>query len=116
MKKFKPYIFLHFTVLIGSFNGIFLKLAATKRLLSAEFFLYYGSALFGAGIYAILWQQNIKKLPLNIAYANKAVSLIWTALWGTIFFGENITLLNILGTVVVLIGVLLMVASGEKNE
>lgn len=116
MNKIKPYIFVHFTVFIGSFNGIFMKLASKEPFLSFQFCLFYGLVILGAGLYALLWQQCIKHLPLNIAYANKSVNLIWMTLWGVLIFKEHISVSNIIGTVVVLAGVLLMTAGGEKNE
>ncbi len=68
------------------------------------------------GVYAILWQQLIKKIPLNVAYANKAVTLVWGMVWGAVIFKEHISLANIIGAVVVLFGVILMVTGGEKKN
>ena len=68
------------------------------------------------GVYAICWQQLIKKIPLNVAYANKAVTLIWGMVWGAAVFKEQITPSNIIGAVVVLAGVILMVSGEEKKN
>ena len=67
-------------------------------------------------VYALLWQQVLKSIPLNIAYANKAVTLVWGMIWGAVVFKEQITITNIIGAVVVLAGVLLMVTGGEKKN
>ena len=116
MKKLKPFIILHLILLINSLGGICSKTAAGKPFLSFEFCLYYGLMILILGVYAIAWQQVLKMLPLNIPYANKADAIIWSALWGELFFNETITLSNIIGTVIVLAGVMLMVWDGEKKN
>ena len=67
-------------------------------------------------VYAIVWQQLLKKLPLVTAYANKAVTVIWGIVWGYFFFNEGITIYKLIGAVVIVIGVYLVVSSdGESN-
>lgn len=117
MKKYKTYIILHLIILLYSLSGIFSKLASTKQFLSFEFILFYGLVLFIMAVYALLWQQVLKSVPLNIAYANKAVTIIWGMVWGALVFKEQITIANIIGAAVVLAGVILMVTGGDqKNE
>ncbi|MBD5116122.1 MAG: transporter [Ruminococcaceae bacterium] len=116
MKKIKPYLALHLILLIYSLSGICSKAASSKQFLSFEFVLFYGLTLFIMAAYALLWQQVLKSIPLNIAYANKAITLIWGMAWGSIVFKEQITISNIIGAVIVLIGVLLMVTGGEKKN
>ena len=116
MTKIKPYVILNIILLIYSFGGICSKTAASKDFLSFEFCLFYGLVILILGIYALLWQQIIKHIPLNTAYANKAVTLVWGMLWGMIIFKEQISLANIIGAAIVLIGVLLMVTGGEKHH
>ena len=115
MKTIKYYLSFHFLMLFLSLGGIFFKTAANKKFLSFEFFLFYSLVLFVLFVYALVWQQILKFIPLNIAYANKAVTLIWGMIWGALIFKETITILNILGAVVVVAGVLLTVTGGEKK-
>lgn len=116
MKRFKPYIILHIILLIYSLSGICSKTASGKEFLSFEFCLFYGLVIFIMGVYALLWQQVIKQIPLNVAYANKAITLVWGMTWGAIVFKEQITPTNIIGVAVVLAGVLLVVTGGEKKN
>ncbi len=116
MKKIKPYIILHLILLLNSVGGFFSKTAAKQPFMSFEFCLYYGALIVILGVYAILWQQVLKLLPLNVAYANKAVTIVWGLLWGALFFSESISLNNIIGAVIVLFGVILMVGDGEKKR
>lgn len=112
----KSFIILHLILLVYSLGGICSKFASGKTCLSFEFCLFYGLVILNLGIYAILWQQIIKRIPLNVAYANKAVTLVWGMVWGVIFFKESISLSNIIGAAVVLSGVLLMVTGGENKD
>lgn len=116
MKTLKPYLILNLIILFYSLGGICSKTASGKQFLSFEFILFYGLVLFILAVYAVLWQQVIKRIPLNIAYANKAVTLVWGMVWGAVVFKEHISLANIIGAVIVLAGVLLMVTGGEKEK
>lgn len=116
MSRIKSYLVLHLILMIYSLSEICSKTASGSPFLSFEFCMFYGLSLIISGVYAILWQQIIKKIPLNIAYANKAVTLMWGMVWGTVFFNEHISIANIIGTAIVMAGVLLMVTGGEKNE
>ncbi len=65
------------------------------------------------GIYAIAWQQILKRLPLTVAYANKPVSLIWGMIWGSMLFREKITWNMILGAGIIFVGIYLVVTADE---
>ncbi len=56
-------------------------------------------------IYAIGWQQVIKHLPLSVAFANKPVVIIWGMIWGKTIFGEQITIVNIVGVFLIIVGI-----------
>lgn len=59
-------------------------------------------------IYALAWQKVIKHFDLSVAYANKSVYLIWSQIWAVVIFHENLSPQNILGLLVVFIGVLVV--------
>ena len=63
------------------------------------------------GIYAICWQQIINRLPLTTAYANRAVTVVWGMVWGVIVFKEQLGFLQVVGGIIVLIGVALFASS-----
>lgn len=112
----KPLIFLHILLAIYSLGGISSKLAGQQEFLSFKFCLYYSIVLLILFIYALLWQQVLKKLPLVTAFANKAVIIIWGIIWGAVFFEETITLSKIIGAFVIVVGVCLVVCSDENKE
>ena len=112
MNNIKYYLILNLILFFYSLGGICSKAAAGKSFLSFDFILFYCMTLFILAVYAVLWQQIIKKIPLNIAYANKAITLVW----GIVIFKEYMSLSNIIGVIVVLVGVLLVVTGGEKER
>ena len=111
--KVKIYILLHLLLLLYSTSGIFSKHAAANPFFSIGFFLFYGIVLAELVIYALGWQQILKKLPLSIAFANKSIVVIWAFIWGVIFFGEKITPGMMIGSVLVIIGILFVVSENE---
>lgn len=60
------------------------------------------------GIYAIFWQQIIKRYELSVVYANRAFSVFWSFLWSLLLFHENVRAANIVGIVLVFLGILLV--------
>lgn len=113
MKKISKYIYLHLLLLLFSFCGVFSKLAAQNEFLSIRFCIFYGMSIFILGIYAIFWQQILKKFTLTTAFINKAITIIWGIVWGLIFFKERLTFNMIVGAIIVLAGVSLVVISDE---
>lgn len=92
------------------------KSAAQQPFLSPKFILLYGGMILVLGVYAVLWQQVLKKMQLNVAYANKAVAIIWGMLWGVLFFNETLSAQNVIGAALVLFGVVLMAADEDKKH
>lgn len=113
--KASAFIFLHIILFVYSLGGIFSKLASSRQFMSFEWILLYGGLIFTLGMYAVFWQQILKRIPLNIAYVNKSVTIVWSMLFGTIIFKERLTAANIIGGIMVACGVLLITASDNKN-
>jgi multidrug transporter EmrE-like cation transporter len=59
-------------------------------------------------VYAMAWQKVIKSFDLNVAYAHKTVYLIWSQVWAVLIFHENLSLQNIIGLMVVFLGVMVV--------
>ena len=103
----KTLIALHMLMVFFSLSGVCSKSAAGEPFFSPRFCLFYGGLIVILGIYAIAWQQVIKRLPLSLAYANKAIGVVWTLLWGCLIFHEIISVKQILGAVVVITGIIM---------
>ena len=109
MSKLKDYIQLHLNILLFSLTSVFSKAASVQYnkhgLSSHLFYLFLFLMVANCGIYAITWQQVIKKFSLSTAYANKSVYLLWSQIWAVLIFHENLSIQNIIGILVVLFGV-----------
>ena len=79
-----------------------------------RFVLFYGIVLLILFVYAIAWQQIIKKMPLVTAYANKAITVIWGLIWGLLIFQEPLSLWNIAGAIIIIVGIMFVVKSDEQ--
>lgn len=111
---FKNLMLIQMLVIIFTLSQVLLKITSGVTLLSVEFFLLYGAVFVLLFIYAIFWQQTIKRVDLTVAYINKAIALLWALLWSVLIFKEEITLGKVLGVLVVLAG--LIVINGDKKK
>lgn len=112
------YLLLHLLLVLYSLCSIFGKLAAGQEFMSLGFVLYYGGMILVLGLYALGWQQVIKRLPLTTAYANRAVTVVWGIVWGVLLFGERLSPQKVVGALVVLVGVALFATlpDGEGEQ
>ena len=104
----KNIIMLQVIILIYTLSTVTAKFASQEKFLSFKFIMLYGLEICILGVYAILWQQIIKKFEISVAYANRAMSLLWSIVWAIVFFGEQITLKNIIGVIIVIIGTIIV--------
>lgn len=109
-------IYANLMFLLYSFTSVFSKLAALEGKISVRFLMLYGGTIIIMAVYALCWQQIIKKLPLMVAYANKAVIVIWGMLWGILFFGEKVSAGKLIGILFVSIGVVMFAKSSNEGE
>lgn len=112
--KKKTILALNILLMVYSFSGICSKMASKESGITFKFCFFYACVVGLLGIYAIGWQQIIKRIPLTTAFANKAVTVIWGLIWGMIFFKEQITLGKICGALLVVAGVVLY-AKADTN-
>ena len=84
------------------------KFAASHPCKSLPFIGLYALETAILAIYAIIWQQIIKRIDLSVAYINKSTALLWSLVWAVLLFREHITIPNIIGIVIVMIGVILI--------
>lgn len=103
--------------MVYSMSGILSKLASGVNLLSLEFCVLYAGIIALLGLYAIGWQQILKRLPLTTAFSNKAVTIVWGIIWGVLFFAEPVTPFKVAGAILIIAGVVLFShADGKEGE
>ena len=113
--KIKTLLLLHILLMVYSMSGICSKMAAKESSINLKFCLFYGIIIVLLGIYAIGWQQIIKRLPLTTAFANKAITVVWGLVWGLVFFSETITYGKVLGALLIIAGVVIY-AYADKED
>ena len=101
-------LLLQLSVFVYSFSMVAARLASGNDFLSPGYILFFGLEIVILGIYAILWQQVIKRFDLSIAYINKSVTLLWSMLWNYLIFSQGITIRKVLGVLIVMAGVVFM--------
>lgn len=121
MKKkvhFFDIILLQMVVVIYSINTVIAKFVSDQPFLSFKFIMLYLLEFAVLGIYAIFWQQMIKRFELSIAYANKAMTLLWSLLWSVLIFRDSVTPAKVVGVLLVIAGTIILNSEvmDEKSE
>ena len=112
----KTLLALHVLLLCYSFADVASKLAAGFDMLSMGFVVCYGVMLVILAIYALGWQQIIKRLPLTTAYANRGITVVWGILWGAVLFGEGITIGKLAGAAMICAGIALFSHADAEED
>lgn len=115
LKKAKNVVLLQAVIIIYTISSVMSKEASVcgKEDLP-RFLFFFGMEFVVLGVYAILWQQMIKRFELSVAYANRSMAVVWSMVWAVVFFHDAITLQNIVGVVLVMAGTLI-INTGEGS-
>lgn len=114
--RIKTLFALHLLLMVYSTSGVLSKLASGVPFLSWEFVGLYAGIIGLLGLYAIGWQQILRRLPLTTAFSNKAITIVWGIIWGALFFSEPITLGKVIGAVLIIAGVVLFSHADSESS
>ena len=107
---------MHTAFLVYCIYPLLGKFATRYELLSLPFIALY-CVVFGVlFVYAILWQQVLKKIPLTTAIANKSITIVWGMIFGLLIFREQVSLKMIIGASLILSGILILSTEKMENE
>ena len=109
----KWFVLLHLSLVINSLAGTASKLAGRHDFASFGFVFWYGVMLAITMAFAIAWQQILKHMSLTFAFTNKPVTIIWGLIWGVSIFHETLSWKMILGSVIILIGIVIGVSDTQ---
>lgn len=109
-------LLLQLVVGIYSVNTVIAKLVSGQKVFSPAFIGLLFLEVCVLGVYALLWQQLIKHFELSVAYANKAMGLIWSLIWSIVLFREGVKWNQLLGIVLVMIGIICMNGDEKTTE
>ncbi len=106
--RVKEIFMLQAVIVIYSLSTVVAKFASGHEFLSLPFIGFYGLEIACLGVYAILWQQMIKRFDLSVAYVNRATTLLWALVWSALIFKEVVTIKNVIGVLIILAGILIV--------
>lgn len=109
-------LMLQSAVIVYSLSTVAANMASKQTFLSPGYILFFGLEFVILAVYAIIWQQMIKKFQLSIAYANKALTLMWSMLWNFLIFSQGITPWKVAGVLLVVVGVIIMNSEAVSKE
>ena len=81
------------------------KYTSLQEFISLRYFLGLAIVVVMLGIYAIIWQQVLKRIELTTAYMFKGTSLIFVLLFSALIFKETITMWNVIGASLIVGGI-----------
>lgn len=97
--------------LLYSLSGVFSKYAAMQEFPSAAYIGYFAASLAVMGTFAIAWQQVLRHVELSTAFMFKGVNIIYMLIIVHFLFGEPITMQNIIGSAIIITGIILYAKS-----
>lgn len=103
--KIKDIVLLQGVIIIYTISGVMSKEASASGDDLTRFLVFFGLEFVLLGVYAVLWQQMIKRFELSVAYANRSMAVVWSMVWAIVFFHDAITIQNIAGVVLVVAGI-----------
>lgn len=92
--------------LIYSSANIFMKFSSAAN--GMAMLAYLGCAIGILGIYACLWQQVLKHIPLTTAFMFKSVTVIYGMLFAHVLFKEDLTINNMAGASLIVTGIIFL--------
>ena len=105
-------IFLQAIIVIYTFSSVCGKMATHgNEFMSRMFIIYILLDFVLLAVYALLWQQGLKRFDLNVAYANRSVAIIWSMVWSALIFREGITV----ATAIIITGTMLVNTDAESK-
>jgi len=119
MKPLTNYFHLFISILFQSLSFMFSKFAATE--VNESYFLftfinkYYLIALVCLMVQSLFWQLTLKKLELSIAYPLTAVNNLFILIISYYMFNESITWNNIIGVMIIMVGIIIPSFNSEKK-
>ena len=118
LRGFPPYYYLVLAILIRTITQILLKYIAIgesgssfQALFTSPLFYFICSLLV---ILTWAWQRVLIHYPLSFAYPFTSIVFITLLISGALFFNEQITLANVIGSVIIVMGVI--VVSRDKRN
>ena len=116
MRTWWYYIILILAVGIYSSVGIFMRLAAAHPFLSGIYIAFVACAVAVLGLYAVIWQQILGRMNLGLAFVFRGLGILFTLLICHFVFSETITMNNMVGAGLIVMGIILFAWMDKKDK
>lgn len=113
-KKLLISIALFLAVGLYSFSAVLGKFSAFYKLLSWQWVLLYGGSLGVLVLYSMIWQLILERISLSQAYLSKGFYYGFILLWSATIFKESINWNQIIGVIIITIGI--VVGKADDNR
>ncbi|MDE6604111.1 MAG: EamA-like transporter family protein [Lachnospiraceae bacterium] len=111
-KNVRIFLVMQIMNVVFSLNTVLMKLASVswqeEGLFAYRTIMILFAAVAVLGLYAVAWQAVLGKVDLSQAYLNKGTVVFWGLLWSAVIFHEQITPLNIIGSLIIFMGLLMV--------
>jgi drug/metabolite transporter (DMT)-like permease len=97
------------SIIAGKYVGMNLEISAALALWLSVMFITYGLKF-------VFWFILHRKFKLSFIYPFLSLNYFLSLFLGEVLFGETVTLIKIIGSVVIVSGVLFISMSGKKME
>lgn len=102
--KGRKYLQLYMCFCIYSLALVFSKMASQQTdLIYTAIYIFFEFVTLG--LYAVIWQHMLKVFSLVVAMANKGSTVVFSLLWAVVIFHEEISLLNLIGSLLIVVGI-----------
>ena len=103
-------------VIVYSLSTVAGKLASEHPFLSFKYILFFGLEFVILAVYALIWQQMIKKFQISVASAYYLRILFLLSYWNFLLFSTGITPWKVVGVVLVIVGVMIMNMGADEDN
>ena len=112
----KNILLLQAIIIIYTISSVMAKMASANGEDPFRMLMFLALEFMILAVYAVLWQQMIKRFELSVAYANRSMAILWSMIWAVIFFHDKITFRNVLGVLIVLLGTVIVNLDAREEE
>ena len=107
LNKYLPPVLLFLSIVIQAIGSVLGKYAAGSQDILTICILYF-AILGGMGIQIFVWQYSLKYYQLSFAFPIKSLVNFFVVFAAFILFKEPITTMNIIGLIIITIGVTIL--------
>lgn len=108
---FLSILFQSLSVILGKFASLYIKEFNIMNIILNPFYIL---SIVCLGFQAIFWQLTLKNFSLSFSYMFNSMVYIVILVASHFFFNENISIFNIIGSLLIILGLIVMTANFKR--